>query len=53
MQSKEMDGNRESDYRIVLMRQGNAYGGKDVTYYRPYKGETLTTHESSCHPHGI
>lgn len=26
---------RESDYRIVPMKWGNAHGGKAVTYYHP------------------
>lgn len=32
---------RESDYCVVLKKQGNACGGKAVTHYRPSKGKHI------------
>jgi len=32
---------RESDYSIVPLKQGNSYRGKAVTYYRPFTGKHL------------
>ena len=34
---------RESDYSIVPLMQGNSCGGKAVTYYRPFTGKHLPT----------